>query len=78
MLVSRISEISLLRNVKIQEISELNKEEAFTVLCGVSEKYKEEFKDIFSKYEMCEWIEFDIREIYDYIMILRAVHENNK
>lgn len=78
LLVSRLGGIGFLGNVRIQEISELDEKEDFVVICGVSEKYKEEFKDIFAEYKLCEWIELDMQGILDYIRITRAVSGNNE
>lgn len=49
--------------VNIKNIKELNRNESFTVICGVREKYREEFKKELAIYGLCEWIDIDLDDI---------------
>lgn len=46
--------------IPVKQIKDLNEKKAYVVLCGVSEKYKEELKWIVKKDILCQWFEIDI------------------
>lgn len=46
--------------VALKRIEDLKEDEAFIVLCGVSEYYREEMKGALKKYRLHEWIEMDL------------------
>ena len=49
--------------IDIKTIQELNANKAFTVICGVGKRYREELKRELDIYELCEWVDVDLNEI---------------
>lgn len=50
-------------HIPVKQIKDLNEKKPYVVLCGVSEKYKDELKEIVKKDILCQWFEMDIPEI---------------
>lgn len=44
----------------IRYVDDLCKQEAFAVICGVGEKYREELREALEPYELHEWIDMDV------------------
>lgn len=48
---------------ELKRIGDLDESEAFIVLCGVSEYYREEMKEALANYRLHEWVELDLTGI---------------
>lgn len=63
-LVSEKNELmSSSEEMEVKSIGELETNTPFSVICGVSERYKKEIRENLDKYVFCNWIDLDIRDM---------------
>lgn len=60
---SEIQDTCLNDDMPVKLINELKENEAFSVICGVSKKYREEIKQSLEKYIYYNWIDINLQDI---------------